>query len=190
MTGPGIRERDIEGVLLDQQQIQAGVVTLAERISADYRDRDPLLVGVLKGAVIFMADLCRALTIDHQMDFVAAASYGSGTQSSGVIRLRKDLDQEIEGRHVLLVEDILLDTGLTLDHLVQTLSARRPASLELCVLLCKPAELRVDVAVKYKGFDVPSVFVVGYGLDYAERYRNLPFVATLRPDVYEPSGAG
>jgi hypoxanthine phosphoribosyltransferase len=188
MIGPGPRERDIAGVLLDEQRIQAGVVALAERISADYRARDPLLVGVLKGAVIFMADLCRALTITHEMDFVAAASYGSATQTSGVIRLLKDLDREITGRHVLLVEDIV-DTGLTLDYLLKTLRARRPASLEVCVLLCKPAELRVDVALRYKGFDIPSVFVVGYGLDYAERYRNLPFVGTLRPEVYTRSDA-
>jgi hypoxanthine phosphoribosyltransferase len=123
------------------------------------------------------------------MDFVAAASYGSATQTFGVIRLLKDLDQEIVGWHVLVVEDIV-DTGLTLAYLLNTLRARRPASLEVCVLLCKPQDLRVDVGVKYKGFDIPSVFVVGYGLDYAERYRNLPFVGTLRPDVYMPSGEG
>ena len=136
-----------------------------------------------------MADLSRHLTVPHEFDFVAASSYGSATATSGVVRLLKDLDCDISGRHVLLVEDIV-DTGLTLAYLLKLLRARRPASLEVCALLCKPAELRVDVAMKYKAFDIPSVFVVGYGLDYAERYRNLPFVGTLRREVYERSGAG
>jgi hypoxanthine phosphoribosyltransferase len=139
--------------------------------------------------VIFMADLSRRLTVPHEFDFVAASSYESATETSGVIRLLKDLDHDIAGRHVLVVEDIV-DSGLTLDYLVKTLQARRPASLEVCVLLCKPAELRVNVAVRYKAFDIPSLFVVGYGLDYAERYRNLPFVGTLRPEVYQHSSAG
>ena len=181
--------RDIESVLLDEERVKAGVAELAARISADYQGRDLLLVGVLKGAVVLMADLTRALTIPHQVDFIATSSYGSATESSGVVRLLKDLDHEIEGRHVLLVEDIV-DTGLTLDYLLATLRPRRPASLEVCALLAKPAELRVEVPVKYKAFDIPSVFVVGYGLDYAERYRNLPFVGTLRREVYEASGAG
>jgi hypoxanthine phosphoribosyltransferase len=186
VIGQGTRDQDIEAVLLDEQRIQAGVASLAERISADYRDRNLLLVGVLKGAVIFMADLSRHLTVPHEFDFVATSSYGSATETSGVVRLLKDLDRDISGRHVLLVEDIV-DTGLTLAYLLETLQARGPASLEVCALLCKPAELRVEVPMKYKGFDIPSVFVVGYGLDYAERYRNLPFVATLRPEIYEHS---
>jgi hypoxanthine phosphoribosyltransferase len=182
-------EQDIEAVLLNERRIRSGVAVLAERISADNQGRARLLVGVLKGAVIFMADLCRALTVDHEMDFVAAASYGSATATSGVIRLLKDLDHQIAGRHVLLVEDIV-DSGLTLTYLLKTLQARQPASLEVCVLLCKPAELRVEVPVKYKAFDIPSVFVVGYGLDYAERYRNLPYVGTLRREVYQRSSTG
>jgi hypoxanthine phosphoribosyltransferase len=168
VVGQGTRAYDIDAVLLDEAQLQAGVADLAERISADYQHRDPLLVGVLKGAVIFMADLSRHLTVPHEFDFVAASSYGSATETSGRVRLVKDLDCDITGRHVLVVEDIV-DSGLTLDYLVKTLRARRPASLEVCVLLCKPAELRVDVAVRYKAFDIPSLFVVGYGLDYAER---------------------
>jgi hypoxanthine phosphoribosyltransferase len=182
--GCGVRDRDIESVLLDEERIRARVAELAARISADYRGLDLLLVGVLKGAVVLMADLSRALTVPHEVDFIAVSSYGSATETSGVVRLLKDLDREIAGRHVILVEDIV-DTGLTLDYLLETLRPRRPASLEVCVLLCKTQELRVDVEVKYKGFDIPSVFVVGYGLDYAERYRNLRFVGTLRREVYE-----
>ena len=194
-------QADIESVLLDEERVRAGVEELAARISEDYQGRDLLLVGVLKGAVVLMADLSRALTIPHQVDFIATSSYGSATETSGVVRLLKDLDHEIEGRHVVLVEDVavvgvtgplddIVDSGLTLDYLLATLRPRRPASLEVCVLLCKPDELRVEVPVKYKAFDIPSVFVVGYGLDYAERYRNLPFVGTLRREVYERSGAG
>jgi hypoxanthine phosphoribosyltransferase len=183
-----VQERDIESVLVDEERIRAGVAELAARISADYRGRDLLLVGVLKGAVVFMADLARSLTVPHEIDFIAVSSYGSATETSGVVRLLKDLDREIEGRHVILIEDIV-DTGLTLEYLLETLRPRRPASLEVCALLCKPDELRVDVPVRYKGFDIPSVFVVGYGLDYAERYRNLPFVGTLRREVYDRNGA-
>jgi hypoxanthine phosphoribosyltransferase len=182
-------QREIESVLLDEATVQRGVAELAARISEDYRERDVLLVGVLKGAVVLMADLSRALTIPHEVDFIATSSYGSATESSGVVRLLKDLDREIEGRHVVLVEDIV-DTGLTLDYLLATLRPRRPASLEVCALLAKPAELRVEVPVRYKAFDIPSVFVVGYGLDYAERFRNLPFIGTLRREVYERHGAG
>jgi hypoxanthine phosphoribosyltransferase len=184
-----VQERDIESVLVDEERIRTGVAELAARISADYRGHDLLLVGVLKGAVVFMADLTRSLTVPHEIDFIAVSSYGSATETSGVVRLLKDLDREIEGRHVILIEDIV-DTGLTLEYLLETLRPRRPASLEVCALLCKPDELRVEVPVKYKGFDIPSVFVVGYGLDYAERYRNLPFVGTLRREVYHRNGAG
>jgi hypoxanthine phosphoribosyltransferase len=189
VTGRGVPAEDIAEVLLDTARIQTGVTALAARISTDYRDRDLLLVGVLKGAVIFMADLCRALTITHELDFVAASSYGSATTTSGVVRLRKDLDREISGRHVLLVEDIV-DSGLTLEYLLKNLRGRRPATLEVCALLSKPEQLKADIEVKYAGFDIPSVFVVGYGLDYAERYRNLPFVGILRPEVYQPGSAG
>ena len=182
-------QREIESVLLDEETVQRGVAELAARISEDYQGRDLLLVGVLKGAVVLMADLSRALTVPHEVDFIATSSYGSASETSGVVPLLKDLDHEIEGRHLGLVEDIV-DTGLTLDYLLATLRPRRPASLEVCVLLAKPDELRVEVPVRYKGFDIPSVFVVGYGLDYAERFRNLPFVGTLRREVYERSGAG
>src|SRR4029453_1100250 len=182
-------QREIESVLLDEERVQAGVAELAARISEDYRGLDPLLGGGLKGAVGVMAHRTRALTLPHQVDFIATSSYGSATQTSGVVRLLKDLDHEIEGRHVVLVEDIV-DSGLTLEYLPGNPAPRGRASLEVCVLLCKPDELRVEVPVRYKAFDIPSVFVVGYGLDYAERFRNLPFVGTLRREVYEGSGAG
>jgi hypoxanthine phosphoribosyltransferase len=177
-------EDDIEAVLLDERRIQEKVAELADRISRDYAGREVLLVGVLKGAVVLMADLCRRLTVPHEVDFMAVSSYGAATESSGVVRLLKDLDTDLSGRHVILIEDIV-DSGLTLDYLVETLLPRRPASLEVCVLLTKPEQLRTELKVRYKGFDIPSAFVVGYGLDYAERYRSLPFLATLRPEVYQ-----
>jgi hypoxanthine phosphoribosyltransferase len=179
-----VYQEDIEAVLLDERRIQEKVAELAARISEDYAGRDVLLVGVLKGAVVLMADLCRALTVPHEVDFMAVSSYGAATESSGVVRLLKDLDSDLSGRHVILIEDIV-DSGLTLDYLVETLRPRRPASLEVCVLLTKPEQLRTDLKVRYKGFDIPSAFVVGYGLDYAERYRNLPFIATLKPELYQ-----
>jgi hypoxanthine phosphoribosyltransferase len=179
-----VYQEDIEAVLLDERRIQEKVAELAARISEDYAGRDVLLVGVLKGAVVLMADLCRALTVPHEVDFMAVSSYGAATESSGVVRLLKDLDSDLSGRHVILIEDIV-DSGLTLDYLVETLRPRRPASLEVCVLLTKPEQLRTDLKVRYKGFDIPGAFVVGYGLDYAERYRNLRFIATLKPEVYQ-----
>ncbi len=182
-------EGDIESVLLDERRIRAKVAELAARISNDYEGRDVLLVGILKGGVVLMADLSRALTVPHEIDFMAVSSYGAATETSGVVRLLKDLDLDIQDRHVILVEDII-DSGLTLEYLVETLRPRRPASLEVCVLLTKPEMLKIDLKVKYKGFDIPPAFVVGYGLDYAERYRNLPYVATLKPEVYRQSGAG
>ncbi len=182
-------EGDIESVLVDERRIRDKVAELAARISRDYEGRDVVLVGILKGGVILMADLSRALTVPHQVDFMAVSSYGASTETTGVVRLLKDLGLDIQGRHVILVEDIV-DSGLTVEYLVETLRPRRPASIEVCVLLMKPDVLQVDLKVKYKGFDIPNVFVVGYGLDYAERYRNLPFVATLRPEVYGRSAAG
>ena len=175
--------REIETVLLDEERVRAGVAELAARISEDYRGLDLLLVGVLKGAFILMADLARHLTVPHEFDFMAVSSYGSATQTSGVVRILKDLDREIQGRDVLIIEDII-DSGLTLNYLLKNLRSRRPATLEVCALLYKPEQLKADIEVKYAGFDIPSVFVVGYGLDYAERYRNLPFVGTLKPEVY------
>jgi hypoxanthine phosphoribosyltransferase len=178
-----VYEDDIESVLLTEEQVQGKVRDLAAQISKDYAGRDVLLVGVLKGAFILMADLARHLTVPHEFDFMAVSSYGSATQTSGVVRILKDLDREIQGRDVLIVEDII-DSGLTLNYLLKNLRSRRPATLEVCALLYKPEQLKADIEVKYAGFDIPSVFVVGYGLDYAERYRNLPFVGTLKPEVY------
>ncbi len=174
---------DLEKILVTQEEIQAMVGELAARIDRDYAGRDLLLVGVLKGAVMIMADLARALRTPATMDWMAVSSYGSGTKSSGVVRILKDLDTDIVGRHVLVVEDII-DSGLTLSWLLANLSSRQPASVEVCALLRKPDAAKVDLRVRYVGFDIPNEFVVGYGLDYGERYRNLPFVGTLAPHVY------
>jgi hypoxanthine phosphoribosyltransferase len=174
---------DLEKVLLDEAAIDAKIVELAAAIDADYADRSLLLVGVLKGAVMVMADLARAMTLPVEMDWMAVSSYGSGTKSSGVVRILKDLDKDISGKHVLVVEDIL-DTGLTLSWLVRNLRSRGPASVEVCTFLRKPEAVRVDVPIAYLGFDIPNEFVVGYGLDYAEKYRNLRVVGTLAPHVY------
>ena len=175
---------DLASILLTEKEIQAKVSELAAAIDADYEGQELLLVGVLKGAVMVMADLARALHLPVTIDFMAISSYGSGTSSSGVVRILKDLDHAIEGRNVLVVEDIV-DSGLTLSWLVSNLESRAPASVEVCALMRKPDAVKQDVKVKYLGFDIPRDFVVGYGLDYAERYRNLPFVGTLRPAVYE-----
>src|SRR5690349_9671015 len=174
---------DLAEVLLTEEQIQARLAELAADIWKDYEGKDFLLVGVLKGAVVVMADLMRALPGTAPMDWMAVSSYGSGTKSSGVVRILKDLDTDITGRHVLIIEDII-DSGLTLSWLVGNLRSRQPASLRLCVLLRKPAAALMDVDVAYIGFDIANEFVVGYGLDYAERYRNLPFIGTLAPHVY------
>ena len=174
---------DLERVLLTEEQLHARLDELAAQIDADYADADLLLVGVLKGAVMVMADLARRLHIPVQMDWMAVSSYGSGTKSSGVVRILKDLDADLDGRHVLIVEDII-DSGLTLSWLLSNLRSRGPASVEIATMLRKPDALKVDVPVRYVGFDIPTEFVVGYGLDYAERYRNLPFVGTLAPHVY------
>jgi len=172
-------------ILIDEETLQARIRELGVEISRDYAGRDLLLVGVLKGAVFFMADLMRELTIPCEIDFMAISSYGAGTDSSGVVRILKDLDLNISGRHVLVVEDII-DSGLTLSYLVRTLSARKPATVEICALLTKPERREVDVPVRYVGFEIPNEFVIGYGLDYAERYRNLPHVAVLHPDLIPP----
>lgn len=174
---------EIAKVLVPEADIKARVVELAARIDADYAGHDLLLVGVLKGAVMVMADLSRALHLPVDMDWMAVSSYGSGTRSSGVVRILKDLDRDITGRNVLVVEDII-DSGLTLSWLMGNLRSRRPASLRVCALLRKPDALETEVDVAYVGFDIPNEFVVGYGLDYAQRYRNLPFVATLAPHMY------
>jgi hypoxanthine phosphoribosyltransferase len=165
-------------VLLDAATVNARVASLGAEISADYEGRDLLLIGVLKGAVFFMADLMRKLTIPCEVDFMAISSYGASTDSSGVVRILKDLDINIEGRHVLVVEDII-DSGLTLSYLVRNLEAREPASLEICALLTKPERREIDVPVRYVGFEIPNRFVVGYGLDFDEKYRNLPYVGVI-----------
>jgi tRNA(Ile)-lysidine synthase len=174
---------DLQTVLISEDEIATRLCELAALIDADYAGRDLLLVGVLKGAVMVMADLARALHSPAEMDWMAVSSYGSGTKSSGVVRILKDLDKDISGRDVLIVEDIV-DSGLTLSWLVANLRSRGPASVEICTLLRKPASAKVEVEVKYVGFDIDPEFVIGYGLDYGERYRNLPFVGTLAPHVY------
>lgn len=176
-------EGDIESVLVSEKEIATKIEELAAAIDADYVGREVLLVGVLKGAVMVMADLARALRSSTTMDFMAVSSYGSATSSSGVVRILKDLDRDVTGQHVLVVEDII-DSGLTLSWLLRNLRSRNPASLEVCALLRKPEAAKVDLKVRYVGFDIPSAFVVGYGLDYAERYRGLPFIGLLREDVY------
>jgi hypoxanthine phosphoribosyltransferase len=176
-------DADLERVLLDEATIRDRLAELAADIERDYQGRDLLLVGVLKGAVMVMADLSRALGRHVETDWMAVSSYGSGTQSSGVVRILKDLDTDITGRDVLVVEDII-DTGLTLSWLVANLRSRGPASVEICALLRKPEAAKTAVEVRYVGFDIPNEFVVGYGLDYAERYRNLRVVGTLAPHVY------
>ena len=174
---------DLEQVLLTEQQILDRLDELAESIWADYQGRDLLLVGVLKGAVLVMADLMRALPGSVPMDWMAVSSYGSGTKSSGVVRILKDLDTDITDKHVLIVEDII-DSGLTLSWIIANLRSRSAASVEVCALLRKPEAAKTEVDVRYVGFDIPNEFVVGYGLDYAEGYRNLRCVATLSPHVY------
>jgi len=179
--------RDIDGdlteILIEEEQIRSRLAEMSRQIEADYAGQDLLLVGVLKGAVMVMADLARELVHPITMDWMAVSSYGSGTQSSGVVRILKDLDTDLHGRHVLIVEDII-DSGLTLSWLMANLKSRGPASLEICALLRKPDAARVDIDVKYLGFDIPNQFVVGYGLDYAEKYRNLRSVGVLAPHVY------
>lgn len=174
---------DIEKVLVSEEQIAARLVELAAAIDEDYKGKDILLVGVLKGAVMVMADLARALHSPVTMDWMAVSSYGSGTKSSGVVRILKDLDTDLTDRDVLIVEDII-DSGLTLSWLIQNLRTRGAATVEICTMLRKPEAAKVDIDVKYVGFDVPNEFVIGYGLDYAEKYRNVPFVATLAQHVY------
>ncbi len=180
-------ERAVGEILIDRHELEARIAELGREISEDYAGRDLLLLGVLKGAVFFMADLMRHLTVPCEIDFMAISSYGASTDSSGVVRILKDLDINIEGRHVLVVEDII-DSGLTLSYLMRNLESREPASLEICALLTKPARREIDVQVRYTGFEIPNKFVIGYGLDFAERYRNLPYVGVLHGDLI-PEGA-
>ena len=173
-----MRDPAVGEILVQPDELARRVRELGAEISRDYADREPLLIGVLKGAVFFLSDLMRSLDVSCEVDFMAVASYGSATESSGVVRILKDLDAAIEGRDVLIVEDIV-DSGLTLQYLLRNLAARDPKSIEVCALLTKPARRKVAVEPRYVGFEIPDRFVVGYGLDYAERYRNLPYVAVL-----------
>jgi hypoxanthine phosphoribosyltransferase len=176
-------DADIEAVVVTADEIKDKIAELAKEIDADYAGREPLLVGVLKGAAMFMSDLARALERPSTMEFMAVSSYGSSTTSSGVVRILKDLDRDIAGQHVLIVEDII-DSGLTLSWLLRNLASRQPASIEVVALLRKPDAVKVEVPVRYVGFDIPNEFVVGYGLDYAEKYRDLPYIGRLRPSIY------
>jgi hypoxanthine phosphoribosyltransferase len=174
---------DIEKVLISEEEIAAALVTMGGKITQDYEGSNLLLVGVLKGAFVVMADLARHIALPLEFDFMAVSSYGAATKSSGVVRILKDLDHDLEGRDVLLVEDIV-DSGLTLKYLLKNLAARKPNSLEVAALLRKQGIQQVELDLRYVGFDIPNEFVVGYGLDFAEKYRNLPYVGTLRPEAY------
>jgi hypoxanthine phosphoribosyltransferase len=180
-------DRAVGEVLIDADALRARIGELGEEISSYYAGQDLLLIGVLKGAVFFMADLMRHLSVPCEVDFMAISSYGAQTDSSGVVRILKDLDINIEGRNVLVVEDII-DSGLTLSYLMRNLESREPASLEVCALLTKPARREIEVPVRWIGFEIPNRFVIGYGLDFAERYRNLPYVGVLSDDLM-PEGA-
>jgi hypoxanthine phosphoribosyltransferase len=174
---------DVKEVLITSQEIDDKVREIGARITEDYRGEKPLLIGILRGAVVIMSDLMRNIDLQCELDFMDISSYGTGTSSSGVVRILKDLEEDITDRHVLIVEDII-DTGLTLSYLLRSLQARKPASLEICALLSKPSRRRADLEVRYLGFEVPDEFVVGYGLDYAGAYRNLPDICVLKPEVF------
>lgn len=176
--------QDIAQVLITREQLQKTVAELGARISRDYAGKNPIMVSVLKGAFVFMADLVREITVPCTVDFMAVSSYGKGSKSSGQVQIIKDLDTNIEGRHVIVVEDIL-DSGNTLSYLLELLRARRPASVRLCTLLDKPARRKVKVDIDYRGLEVPDEFIVGYGLDYAEQYRNFPEIGVLKHEIYE-----
>lgn len=176
-------KRDIQEVLISEEELQAAVKKIGDQISKDFEGKDPLFVGVLKGCWIFMADLMRYVTINCSVDFMSVSSY-SGTTSTGAVRINKDLHENIEGRHIIIVEDIL-DSGVTLNYLKNNLMARNPASITIATLMDKPARRKADVYADYSCFEVPDAFVVGYGLDYNERYRNLPYIGVLKPEIYE-----
>ena len=177
-------KNDVKSVLYSEKQLSEKVKELADRISSDYADKELLLIGVLKGANVFMCDLMRQISFPIKIDFIAASSYGHSTESSGVVKILKDLDYSIEGKHVIIVEDII-DTGLTLNYLIENFKSRKPSSLEICTLLDKPERRIANLSVKYIGFQIPDEFIVGYGIDYAELYRNLPYIATLKETVYQ-----
>ena len=175
---------DIQEVLLTEQMLKDKVAELGAQITRDYADKEIFAIGILRGAVVFMADLIRAIERPVQIDFMAVSSYGMQADSSGIVRILKDLDSSITGKHVLIIEDII-DSGQTLSYLIKTLSERQPASIQLCTLMNKPERRKVDLPVKYVGFEIPNEFVVGYGLAYAEIYRNLPYLGILKRSVYE-----
>lgn len=181
--GTGSLNNDVAEILVGEEQIQRRVAELGQRITADFAGEEILIIAVLKGAVLFLADLIRHIDLPLAVDFLAVSSYGAGTESSGVVRILKDLDAPIEGKHVLIVEDIV-DSGRTLDYLLRMLRQRRPATLHVCTLLDKRERREIDVPIDYVGFEVPDAFVVGYGLDFAEFYRQMPFIGVLRPEIY------
>ena len=176
--------KDVERILITSEDIGARVRELGQQITNDYAGQEILMIGVLRGAVIFMADLARSIKRPMDIDFMAITSYGLSTNSSGVVRIIKDLDEVVEGRHILIIEDII-DSGLTLNYLVDNIKSRKPASVRICTLLSKPDRRKVNVTVDYNGFIIPDHFVVGYGLDYAGKYRNLPFIGVLKPEIYQ-----
>ena len=176
--------KDVERILITSEEIGARVRELGQQITNDYAGQEILMIGVLRGAVIFMADLARSIKRPMDIDFMAITSYGLSTNSSGVVRIIKDLDEVVEGRHILIIEDII-DSGLTLNYLVDNIKSRKPASVRICTLLSKPDRRKVNVTVDYNGFIIPDHFVVGYGLDYAGKYRNLPFIGVLKPEIFQ-----
>ena len=175
---------DIERVLVTKEELEEKVQVIADKIAVDYEDKNPIFLGILKGSFVFMADLMRKINIYCDIDFMAVSSYGNRATTSGAVKINKDLSQDIEGRHVVIVEDIL-DSGITLSNLIRLLQQRRPASIKICTLFDKPARHKVEIKVDYNGLEVPDEFIVGYGLDYAEIYRNYPEIAVLKPSVYE-----
>jgi hypoxanthine phosphoribosyltransferase len=175
---------DIQETLLSTEALAARVKELGVQIGTDYAGKQILMIGILRGAVIFMADLARSINVPVSLDFMAVSSYGYSSRSSGVVRILKDLDEDVEDKHLLIVEDII-DTGLTLKYLLENLRSRKPASLKICTLLNKPSRRKTEVPIDYNGFDIPDSFVVGYGLDYAGKYRNLPFIGVLKPEAYQ-----
>ena len=181
-------EDDVAEVLIDEQALAARIAELGQQITAEYEGKPLVLLGVLKGAVLFLVDLARQVKLPVEIDFMATSSYGASTKSSGIVRILKDLDESIEGKHILIVEDIV-DSGLTLAYILRTLEARQPASMKVCGLLVKERAREEDVPIHYTGFTIPDKFVIGYGLDFAERYRNLPYIAVLRPELYADSEA-
>ena len=176
-------EKDIDRVFFSGEELQARVKELGAQITKDYEGKNPLFVGVLKGSFVFMADLMRSVDGYCDIDFMAVSSYGSGTTTTGAVKINKDLTYNVEGRHIILIEDIL-DSGVTLSYLKKYIEARKPASVRICTLLDKPARRKADISADYVGFECPDAFIVGYGLDYAERYRNLPYIGVLKPEIY------